>query len=264
MKIIRLTETDSTNRYLMDYALREEEHEDMVVALTDYQSAGKGMGTNSWESEAGKNLLFSILLHPSYIPPRSQYLLSMAAALAYCDALKAIVGEGITIKWPNDIYYKDRKISGTLIQTRLGGQGIKDIVIGTGINVNQQSFVSDAPNPISLFQISGHEHSIYDLLDDIISRLRHFIHLLEYGQKVEVVQLYHQNLYRREGFHLYEDAYGCFEAEIVCVQEDGILSLRRKDGTASHYEFKEVRFKLNSEKQQKYDKIQKNTPQALG
>ena len=99
-KIIRLEEVDSTNRYLREY--HEEDESEMVVAVADFQTAGKGQGAHTWESESGKNLLFSIKVHPSWVPVRSQFVLSMAEALALKDALDSYV-DGITLKWPNDV-----------------------------------------------------------------------------------------------------------------------------------------------------------------
>lgn len=153
-RIIRLEETDSTNRYLKSYI--PEADEEMTVVVADYQSAGKGQGTHSWESERGKNLLFSILVHPHWVPVARQFMLSMAGALALKDALDSYV-EGITLKWPNDVYWNDKKISGTLIENSIDSHGIKRCVFGIGVNINQAEFHSDAPNPVSLFQILGYK-----------------------------------------------------------------------------------------------------------
>ena len=153
VKTIHVKETDSTNNWLKSY--QSEAGEDMTVVTTDYQSAGRGCGSNQWESEAGKNLMFSILLHPK-VSAKDQFILSMANALALKDVLDSYT-DSIKIKWPNDIYWNDKKIGGTLIETSLQGAEIKDFIIGTGINVNQQEFHSDAPNPVSLIQIIGCE-----------------------------------------------------------------------------------------------------------
>lgn len=164
MEIIHLTNITSTNDYLLSLKSQED-----IVAVSDYQTRGKGMGTNRWESEPGKNLLFSILIHPTWIPVNQQYLLSMAEAVALCDTLREVTDD-ITIKWPNDIYWKDKKISGTRIDVNLSGGILADMVIGTGINVNQTEFLSDAPNPVSLKQITGMEHDREALLNDILER----------------------------------------------------------------------------------------------
>ena len=233
MEIIRLSYTASTN----DYLLGLNTDQDLCV-VTDYQSAGKGMGTNTWESEPGKNLLFSILLHPTWLPINRQYLLSMAEAVAIVEVL----GDGFEIKWPNDIYYGDKKLSGTRIDVNLQGSSLKDVIIGTGINVNQEVFLSDAPNPISLKNITGKEHDRDTLLHDILEKFSYYYSLLIQNSKFKIIESYHEHLYRRTGLHTYADKDGTFQAEIVSVAENGIITLRRDDGTLSRYEFKELKF----------------------
>ena len=232
MEIIKLSDTASTN----DYLLGLNTDQDLCV-VTDYQSAGQGMGTNTWESEPGKNLLFSILLHPTWLPINRQYLLSMAEAIAIVEVL----GDGFEIKWPNDIYYGDKKLSGTRIDINLQGSTLKDVIIGTGINVNQEVFLSDAPNPISLKNITGQEHDRDILLRDILERFYIYYNKVQDSPQ-EVVRRYHEKLYRKVGFHTYADKDGTFQAEIVRVAENGIITLRRNDGTLSNYEFKELKF----------------------
>ena len=216
-----------------------------MVVTTDYQTAGKGQGSHTWESERGANLLFSVLIHPVSIEPARQFLLSEAWALSLCDALDEYV-DGIEIKWPNDIYWNDKKISGTLIETHLSRGTLKDVVIGTGINVNQTVFLSDAPNPVSLRLACDSDDAI--ARDELLSKiLSHFIgnyQLLLSGDTDLVQQRYCQSLYRRKGFYWYEDANGKFEAEFVDVAPSGTLTLCDRQGVMRHYEQREVRFIL--------------------
>lgn len=238
-KIIRLKETDSTNRYLRD--LPENGDEEIVIAVADYQSAGKGQGSHTWESEDGKNLLFSIKVHPHWVPVRQQFLLSMAEALALKDVLDSYV-DGITLKWPNDVYWKDEKISGTLIETSIDSTGIKTCVFGTGININQTKFYSDAPNPVSLCQILGHEVDREEVLQRIIAAFEQYYELLRRADYMDVSGIYHMSLYRRKGFHRYEDADGEFEGAFVEVEDDGHLILHDKQGVIRSYAFGEIKF----------------------
>ena len=159
-KIIHIDETDSTNRWL-----REQGGEEDMVVWADFQTAGRGQGTNKWESEQGKNLLFSILLHPKDIPANKQFAISMQVSLAICEALGERIGD-LSIKWPNDIYWRNAKICGILIENRLQGSRIRDSIIGVGLNVNQRQFHSDAPNPVSLWQICEQETDREQLLRD--------------------------------------------------------------------------------------------------
>ena len=114
------------------------------------------------------------------------------------------------------------------------------MVIGTGINVNQTEFLSDAPNPVSLKQITGREHDREALLKDILKRFQPLQQMLKDGGTEEIVRLYHERLYRKEGMHGYKDANGTFMAAIDYVEPSGILHLTLEDGTKREYMFKEV------------------------
>ena len=241
---IELDETNSTNDYVKSLLATldgVEPEPRLTVAYTDYQTGGRGQGTNTWESERGKNLLFSILCHPVWVPIQSQFIISEAIALALRDALSAITPD-ITIKWPNDIYWKDRKISGTLIETALSGGHIKDCIIGTGVDVNQQSFHSDAPNPVSLWQIIGHDTDRLALLRDIVKRFDAYLTDIRNGNYEHIVALYMSYLYRSHGFFPYRDSEGEFEAAIVEVEDDGHLILRDRGDHIRSYASKEVEF----------------------
>ena len=226
-KIVHIDETDSTNRWLSM-------HEEAEVVLADYQTAGRGCGSNTWESERGKNLTFSIRLRPKDIPARRQFHISMAISLAVCEALGQHIGD-LSIKWPNDIYWRNGKIGGILIENALKGSIIKESIIGIGLNVNQQTFRSDAPNPVSLWQICGQDTDRMQLLSDILSCLEHYLN-------ADIRQQYQAMLYRRHGFHPYTDKEGVFMAEIEDVEDDGHLVLRDDQGQQRRYAFKEVQF----------------------
>lgn len=156
MNFLLLEEVDSTNSYV---AVHAAELEDMTMVIADSQTAGRGQRGNSWESEQGKNLTFTLLYKPQGIAPREQFAISEASALAVADFL---VESGVEakVKWPNDIYAGDRKISGILIEHALMGQTIQHTRIGIGLNVNQREFRSDAPNPVSMVQLLGSESDI--------------------------------------------------------------------------------------------------------
>lgn len=244
LKTIHLPETDSTNRFLHQLSAEEPSAENVLVTA-DFQTAGRGQGTNSWESERGRNLLFSLLVHPRHIPARRQFLLSEVEAVAIKEVLDDYV-DGISLKWPNDIYWHDRKLGGTLIETNLSRAGVTRCIFGTGLNVNQTTFVSDAPNPVSLCQILGHELDRDRLLSEIIARIFHYLDLLEGNQFAEISTRYHNALYRRSGYHPYQDSAGEFEALIVEVEDDGHLILVDRQGQFRSYAFKEVSFCLKN------------------
>lgn len=247
IETIHLQETDSTNNYLRGY--KQEAGAEMTVAVAEYQYSGKGQGCNSWESERGKNLLFSILFRPGNVRANGQFVISMAVSVAVRDAFAAVTGGGISIKWPNDIYAGNKKICGILIENRLSGSKIKDCVIGIGINVNQTRFVSSAPNPVSLKMLTGKEHDTNILLDDILGRFCILLNDIKSGGgNIELIRReYKKSLFRRDGYHLYRDKDGTFEAEIYDTEDDGHLLLRDRNGKVRRYAFKEVTFLIRND-----------------
>ena len=240
-KIIRLEEVDSTNNYLRSLSLTDEEQ--MLVAVARHQTAGRGQGSNTWESEAGKNLLFSVKIKPRNIAIANQFLLSMTMALAIKRALDKRA-DGFRLKWPNDIYWHDYKISGTLIETTLSASSINSCIFGIGIDVNQEVFFSDAPNPLSLCSITGHSEDCDLLLSDILHSFDSIYSQLADGDSHAIIAQYQDALYRHTGFYTYRDKLGEFEAEIVRVEPNGRLVLSDTEDRIRKYYFKEVEFVL--------------------
>ena len=233
--IIHIDESDSTNRWLAEHRT---EGQNPCVVVADYQTAGRGCGTNKWESERGKNLLFSILFHPTEIPVNKQFVVSMAVANSIAAVVaKYVTSQAVSVKWPNDIYVGDKKICGILIENRLQGGVIKDSIIGVGLNVNQLCFVSDAPNPVSMANITGRQFDREQLLRELLETFDE-----EWADLEGVRERYLQQLYRRKGFFRYRDAYGECTAEIVTVEADGHLVLQDVDGRTNRYAFKEIQF----------------------
>ena len=244
-KIIRLHHTDSTNTYLSRYA--GDSDDDLVVVTADYQSKGRGQGTNTWESEDGKNLLFSMLVKPTGVEAEKQFVLSMAEALALKEAIDSVIsqscgGEDVRLKWPNDIYWRDYKISGTLIETTLSGKTIKTCIFGTGIDVNQTVFRSEAPNPLSLCSIVGTQIDREALLESIVTCFERYYKMVVDHNYDRIADAYKAALYRRTGMHRYADRNGEFCAEIKDVALNGTLTLHTDTGETRHYAFKEVKF----------------------
>jgi BirA family biotin operon repressor/biotin-[acetyl-CoA-carboxylase] ligase len=232
-KIVHIEETDSTNRWLRDHTPSQSgEH----VVVADYQTAGRGCGTNSWESERGKNLTFSMLIHPEGMLAKAQFRITEVVSVALCETLETYINNKVEIKWPNDIYVGNRKLCGILIENRLQGSEIKDSIIGIGLNVNQRVFLSDAPNPVSLFQLTGQETDLDMLLNRFLAAFERV------AVRPTVSQDYRKRLYRKHIPALYEDRLGRFEATLTDVLPDGRLVLNDASGYAHTYAFKEVRF----------------------
>ena len=236
--VVHIEETDSTNRWLKEHG-----EADMVV-WADFQTAGRGCGTNTWESERGKNLLFSVMLCPPNLKAVNQFFISMAVSVALCRLAKRYARMNrerlkASIKWPNDIYINDRKLCGILIENRVQGEYIKESIIGVGLNVNQEEFLSDAPNPVSLGLLFNLPFNREVLLQEFLG---FFSDVLEPVRADAVREEYRKSLYRAVGFHAYRDHVGDFEAKLVTVEDDGTLVLEDRDGCQRRYAFKEVSF----------------------
>lgn len=237
--VYKLRTVDSTSTYLKR-ELPDSPHGTVVTAYE--QTAGRGQRGNHWESEPGKNLTFSILLRPEHIDVRSQYTISEAVAVSITEMLKGYVPDSnrLSIKWPNDIYYGDKKICGILIENTLTGNRIDRAIAGIGININQAAFLSDAPNPVSLKQLSGQEYDTDQLLSEVITLILSNMTLSE-SRPAEMHARYRSILWRRDGYHPYMTPGGeVFEARIVDIAPTGHLTLARRDETQSTYAFKEV------------------------
>ena len=229
-KIVHVDETDSTNRWM------KENGEGVMVVVADFQTAGKGCGTNTWESERGKNLLFSVLIHPQKVSAHTQFIITQMVSVALCNTLQRYIPQTPEIKWPNDIYVGDKKICGVLIENRLEGHRIKDCVIGIGLDVNQTEFKSDAPNPVSIKQLTGRDTDRDELLATFLDELQKAI------DNKGIHQAYMNRLYRREGLYPFEAAGKRFMATVVGTTDDGRLMLQDANGIAYLYRFKEVTF----------------------
>lgn len=237
---LKVSQTASTNTYLSRLAATLPSG---TVIYTPSQTAGRGQKGNTWESEDGKNLTFSLLLKCPPVKARDQFYLSEAAALAVVEALAAEAGEGFAVKWPNDVYWQDKKVCGMLLENSLNGSDIAHCIVGIGINVNQEVFVSDAPNPVSLINITGREHDLDALLRQVCSRIEQLVDSLGDGNaRKDLHQRYMAALYRNDGkLHPWEDAEGHhFMASIASIAPDGTLTLLHEDGSRHDYLFKQV------------------------
>lgn len=239
IKHIHLPETTSTNDFLRRY--EGEEGALLTCVSTDFQTAGRGQGTNMWESERGCNLTFSVLCRPVGLPPLRQFALLEACSLALRDVLSRRA-EGFSVKWPNDIYWHDRKISGTLSECAIVHGRVGRCILGVGLNVNQREFRSDAPNPVSLLQVLGRETSRDELLRETLREMARYLGMVNAVNFDGLDEAYHAALYRLGEWHAYEDASGRFEGCILGVAPTGHLSVADRRGAVRKYAFKEVRF----------------------
>lgn len=237
-QVIRLEETTSTNNYLREYLQKERLPEGSAV-VAGYQTGGKGQAGNKWESAPDMNLLFSIVLYPEYILANQQFVISQLASLAVKETLDFYTTL-ISIKWPNDIYWKDKKICGILIENDLTGTTIYRSIIGIGINLNQTLFESNAPNPISLASITGKMYDREEVLDRFLRIFYSYFLLVLQEKSGEIKDSYMQALYRKDGYHLFSDSANSFRARIYDIEASGHLLLQLENGEIRRYAFKEV------------------------
>ena len=222
-----INSTNSTNTLLKELIAKGQEPEYIYAG---YQTAGRGQTGNSWESEKDKNLICSILLPPD----KNLYFLNIAVGVA----ILRVIGEDFTIKWPNDIYWQDKKLAGILLENAMVGSQIKYSIAGIGLNVNQTVFVSNAPNPVSLKQITGREYDIDQLMNGLLEAVKSVL-----NEPEEVIWTeYKAHLYRKEGYWPFEDQNETFEARIEDILPTGEIVLRDKNNKKRVYHFKQIRY----------------------
>ncbi len=235
-------EIDSTNNYMKSLLLKQKVKEGTIVSA-DFQTGGRGQRGNGWMSENGKNLLFSIVLYPDTVKANEQFLILQVVSLAVADFLRKYT-DGITIKWPNDIYWREKKICGILIENAIEGDQIKESVCGIGINLNQESFDSSLPNPVSLKQITEEYYKQSIILGEVRELLFSYYEQLRRGEIQIIAENYRDSLFRKTGYHLFNDNTNDFIARIKNVAPDGTLILETESGDERRFAFKEVRYVL--------------------
>lgn len=242
-EILHIQSLPSTNQYLFNLISEEDVVEGLVIN-TESQTAGKGMGTNLWESESGKNLSFSLLIKPDFMKPENQFVITQIVSLAIQNVCqKNLNREDVKIKWPNDIYVGNKKLAGILVQNIIKANNISHSVIGIGLNVNQMNFVSDAPNPVSMRQLSGIEFNRDKLLNEILFEIQeNYSRIKIYPVSVWLKSRYLENLFRINQVHLFTDKNGKFKGEIVGIDDFGQLKIKKSDGEITLYGYKEVEF----------------------
>jgi BirA family biotin operon repressor/biotin-[acetyl-CoA-carboxylase] ligase len=239
--IVRLGTVDSTNNYAAKELLTKSLTEGTVFAAA-CQQAGRGTGIASWESSVGLNLTFSIVLYPKQVNISQQFFISKAISLGLADFLTQFV-KGVSIKWPNDIYVGDKKIAGILIETAITGGKFSRAIVGIGLNINQEVFVSDAPNPVSLKNLTGETYELRRLLTELCTCLEiRYQSLINRNQTI-LQRDYEKLLYRKGVWAKFNDQKSDFEGRILEVKSDGKLLIETKTGEMRGYYFKEVSFK---------------------
>jgi BirA family biotin operon repressor/biotin-[acetyl-CoA-carboxylase] ligase len=221
--LIELPLVESTNIYAMEQ-IRSGQAISGSAFTTDFQTRGKGQMHKFWESENGKNILISYTLEWGNSSFTNGFGLSVAVSLGLFDFYSQIAGEETSIKWPNDLYWRDRKAVGILIENSLRGTQITWSVIGLGINVNQTVF-NDAPNPVSLKQITGKNWDRKALINQLSAHLKTQINLWLSGEAETQLTRYNQHLYQKNQVQKFKSGSRLFEAVVKEVNQEGQLIL---------------------------------------
>ena len=240
--MIELNKVDSTTSTSTLMAAEQEKYGHGAVLYCREQTAGRGQRGNSWEAEPGKNLCFSVMMRPKHVAPKDSYYLSMAVSVGLVKALRHVTGLEVELKWPNDVYVGDRKLCGILIENTFSGQTISRSIAGIGINVNQAEFLSDAPNPVSLIQLLGHEFELEPLLRQVCEAIMAEVDAIDNDESLrpELHARYLSMLWRRKGEWLWDDKLRGerIRAAIRTVEPSGTLILDTDPPRS--YAFKEV------------------------
>ena len=240
-KIERIDELGSSNNYAATQLLTKRLPEG-IVFVANSQVDGRGQVSNRWESEPNKNLTFSILLYPDFLEIMKQFEISKTISLGVVDFLKELT-DHVSIKWPNDIYIGAKKAAGILIENSIRIDKISSCIVGIGLNINQQLFISDAPNPVSLTQLTGLTYNLEEALSQLCQKIDVRYHQLRKGDFRQIDEDYIEMLYQLGNWYNYSDENGDFEGLIIGVDQIGRLMIETREGNIKKYHFKEVVFK---------------------
>jgi len=230
----------STNTHALTMLKTGDVSEGTVVRAA-FQSSGRGQAGNKWESEKGKNLLFSIILKPTFIQPADQFLVSMSVSLGITDFLDKYITD-VKIKWPNDIYVKSDKIAGILIENSIIDNSITSSVVGIGLNINQKIFPEKSFNAVSLTAVTGREHDCDKSLSELLEAVEKRYFSLRNREADMIRSNYLSRLYRLNDWSLFTDAKGEFHGRITDVKNEGFIVIEDNTGILRNYSFKEVEF----------------------
>lgn len=219
--LVILATVDSTNKYAM-----QQVHAHMAKHGAAYfameQTQGRGQRGKTWETAAGENIILSIVTSPQCPFPPDPFIFNAAVALACYDFYKYLAGDETTIKWPNDIYWRDRKAGGILIENMVNGSSWNWSIIGIGINVNQVSFDPSIPNPVSLRQIRGEIMDPLLLTRELLASIERYWHIWR-SDPDSILDMYNRVLYQRNQNAKFRAANRVFEGTVKEVNADGQL-----------------------------------------
>lgn len=244
-QVLKLQSLASTNEFLQKEIKNGANLAEGFVVVARNQYEGKGLDKNKWESAPGMNLILSAYLKPNFIAAQDQFLLNKLVSLSVLDFINSISAKTSNkIKWPNDIYINDQKVSGILINNTIGGSEIMYSVIGVGININQVAFESDAPNPVSLKQIQNLDLNLDKCLNSFLIFFNRRYMQLRNREIQKIDEDYLKSLYRINEQHLFDHQNQTIKARVIGLGEFGKLKLVTEDNVTIECDMKEIKFTI--------------------
>ena len=239
-QLIYLPQCDSTNTYAQELLIKNKATEGCVV-ITDAQTQGRGQRGTSWEAEPGKNITLTLILKPYFLIAQHQFYLNICISLAVLDLVRRYVYNQpeLKLKWPNDIYYGNKKIGGILIQNSVSGQFLQHSLIGIGLNINQISFA--APGASSLALVTGQDYYLPDLVKTLLEGLESRYLQLMQGKTEKQKTEYLANLYWYQEEHIFRIAGELVTGKISGIDLAGRLGVQLGN-KVQHFGLKEITF----------------------
>lgn len=237
-RLVFVPECHSTNTLAHELA-QSSPIEDGTVVITDHQTAGRGQRGSAWEAEKGKNLTFTLVLRPTFLPIKDQFFLNIFTSLAISDLLRSRIGGGVTIKWPNDLLVNGKKLCGILIENQIQGAQVSKSLIGIGINVNQEHF--NHPNATSMSREAKSDFSLPLILEELLGNLEAAYLQLKEGKMSALKARYQTQLFWLNEKHQFSSAGRIFDGTLTGIDSSGRLVISTGEGLRS-FQFKEVSF----------------------
>lgn len=234
--IISLDTVDSTNNYAANL-LKQSDVAEGTVVLSRFQTEGRGQRGATWVSEAGNNLLMSVVLRPRKLDPSRQFAVNQVVCIALVDFLRKHLKLPAVIKWPNDILVNEQKLAGVLIENSIRGGFLEYCIVGIGMNVNQQLFPENV-GATSLYLHTGQRHDVGSLVRELLPVIEAEYQDLSCGDMLE--QKFKDRLYGTDELLYYRAAEDVFRARISGLGPHGELRLQNENGKTADFTFKQV------------------------
>lgn len=239
-KLVFVPECHSTNSVALELSQKQDLPEGTIL-ITNHQSRGRGQQGNAWISEAGKNLTFSIVLKPTFLAIKDQFLLNMVVSLGVRDFVQSKLSAPVGVKWPNDVLIEERKIGGILIENQIQGAGFTNSIIGIGLNINQSGFHLNSA--VSLMMASDLNYELQATLEELCGHLEKWYLTLKQNGSDRVREYYLKSLFGLKESRTFRSNDREFVGVIEGVDDHGRLMIKENE-KIHYFNNKEVKFNL--------------------